>query len=284
MPWAVRDFFLYLLLINTYMKKTITFLTLFACLAGAGYAQKKYKEIFYKDITLEAEDFTATTNNGFSNKELTKFKLKIANKTNDILMYKPEESTFKVEGKEAKPKEKLLLVYPAESDFRIVNLLSADYLVTNYSFVMGGMYKVSTKGTVAEVADFKLPATSNDFEAGGFNCTMTSLTKETDKTEAKFECRYTGNKIGVIQPGKAVVKMPDGTEIANEKKSSTPIVMTKGKTEKITFKWNRMDGGKSTDMQKVNMVILFKGTFSEADAVKLKDETLNFELDPNVTK
>jgi hypothetical protein len=146
------------------------------------------------------------------------------------------------------------------------------------------MYKVATNGPVSEAADFKLPASSNDFTAGGFNCTMTSLTKETDKTEAKFECRYTGSKIGVIQPGKAVVKMPDGSEIANEKKSSAPIIMTKGKTEKITFKWNRMEGGKVSDMQKVNMLIVFKNTFTEVDAVKLKEETLNFELDPNVTK
>ena len=267
------------------MKKTITFLTVLVCLAGANQAQKekKYKEIFYKDITLEAEDFTATTNNGFSDKEATKFKLKIANKTNDILMYKPEESTFKAGDKEAKPKEKVLFVYPGESDHRVVNLVSPDFLVTNYSFIMGGVYKITTKGTVAEVADFKI-GSSNEFESGGFTCTQTSLTKETDKTEAKFDCRYTGSKIGVIQPGKAVVKMPDGTEIANEKKSSTPIVLLKGKSEKITFKWNRMEGGKATDMQKVNMVILFRGTFTEADAVKLKDETLNLELDPNVTK
>ena len=32
-------------------------------------------------------------------------------------------------------------------------------------------------------------------------------------------------------------------------------------------------------MQKVNLVILFRGTFTETDAVKLKDETLNFELE-----
>jgi hypothetical protein len=268
------------------MKKNLLLLTALVCIAGATQAQKekKYKEIFYKDITLEADDFTASTNNGTSDKESTKFKLKIVNKTNDILMYKPEESTFKVGDKEAKPKEKVLMVYPADSDFRVVNLISADYLVPNYSFVMGGMYKISTKGTVAEAADFKLPAAANEFEAGGFSCTLSSLTKETDKTEAKFECRYTGSKIGVINPGKAVVKMPDGTEIANEKKHSTPIVLMKGKSEKITFKWNRMEGGKATDMQKVNMVIVFKGTFTETDAEKLKDETLNFELDPAVTK
>lgn len=267
------------------MKKTITFLTVLVCLAGAihGQKEKKYKEIFYKDITLEADDFTATTNNGTSDKESTKFKLKIANKTNDILMYKPEESTFKAGDKEAKPKEKILMIYPTDSDFRVVNLMSPDFLVPNYNFIMGGMYKITTKGTVAEAADFKI-GSSNEFEAGGFSCTLSSLTKETDKTEAKFECRYTGSKIGVINPGKAVVKMPDGDEIANEKKSSTPIVLTKGKSEKITFKWNRMQGGKTSDMQKVDMIILFKGTFTETDPVKLKDETLNFELDPNVTK
>jgi hypothetical protein len=245
---------------------------------------KKYSEIHYKDISVESEDVTITTNNGFSNKELTKFKLKLINKTGDILMYKPEESTLKVSGKEFKPKEKTLLVYPGESDFRVVNYLSPDFLVPNYSYVVSGIYKVTLSGTTQEAAEFKLPASQNDFKAGNFNCTMTSLTKETDKTKAEFECTYVGSKIGVINPGKAAVKMPDGTEIANEKKSSSPIVMTKGKSEKITFKWNRMEGGKSTDMQKVTMMILFRNTFTEADPVKCKEETIEFAIDEALSK
>lgn len=269
------------------MKNTI--LALFAiCFAvNAAFGQKekskKYSEIHYKDISQESEDVTITTNNGVSNKEITKFKLKLINKTGDVLMYKPEESVLKVNGKEFKPKEKTLLVYPGESDSRVVNLTGTEFL-SNYTFLVSGIYKVSLAGTTQEAPEFKLPPSQNDFKAGNFNCTMKNLTKETDKTKAEFECTYVGSKIGVINPAKTAVKMPDGTEIANEKKSSEPILLTKGKSEKISFKWNRMEGGKSTDMQKVTMMILFRNTFTETDPVKCKEETLDFVIDEDLSK
>jgi hypothetical protein len=270
------------------MKKTILCIAALACLYTTAEAQKekkekKYKEIFYKDILNEYDDMTVSTNNGVSDKEMTKFKLKIVNKTNDVLLYKPEESTFKLAEKEVKPKEKWLFVYPGDSDFRVVNSIGPDFLVP-YAYVMGGMYKVSTSGKGIEVADFQLPASQNEFTAGNFSCSMTSLTKESDKTEVKFECKYTGDKVGVIQPGRAAVKLPDGTEIANEKSKPQPIVLTKGKSEKITFKWNRMDGGKAQDMQKIKLMILFRNTFSEVEAEKLKEEILQFEIDENLSK
>jgi hypothetical protein len=270
------------------MKKTILFIAALTCIYSSSEAQKKekekkYKEIAYKDISNDYNDMTVSTNNGVSNKEMTKFKLKIANKTNDVILYKPEESSFKLEGKEVKPKEKWLYVYPSESDFRVVNSVGPEYLIP-YSFVMSGVYKISTSGKGITVPDFQLPASQNDFTAGGFNCTMSSLTKESDKTEVKFDCKYTGDKIGVIQPARAAVKLPDGTEIANEKSKSQPIVVMKGKSEKVTFKWNRMEGGRAQDMQKIKLMIEFRNTFSEVDAEKLNDETLHFEIDEALSK
>ena len=268
------------------MKKTLLFITAFTCLYVSLEAQtkeKKYKEIAYKDIASEYGDMAVSTNNGISNKEMTKFKLKIVNKTNDILLYKPEESSFKLEGKEVKPKEKWLFIYPIESDFRVVNAMGPDFLVP-YSFVLGGVYKISTSAKGIDAPDFQLPASQNEFTAGGFNCTMSSLTKESDKTEVKFECKYMGDKVGVIQPARAAIKLPDGTEIANEKTKSQPIIVMKGKSEKVSFKWNRMEGGKAQDMQKIKLIILFRQTFSEVEPVKLKEETLQFVIDEALSK
>lgn len=270
------------------MRKLVLALSAVCFLGSTAFAQKEktknYKEIFYNDISQESDDVTLTTNNGVSNKEGTKFKLKLINKSGDVLLFKPEESILKVNGKEFKPKEKQLLVYPGESDFRVVNYLSPDFLVPNYSYLVSGIYKISIDGAKQEAADFKLPASQNDFKAGPFNCNLTFLSKETDLTTARFECTYSGSKIGIINPGKAAVKMPDGSEIANEKKSSSPIVLTKGKSEKITFKWYRMEGGKATDMQKVDMIILFRNTFTETDPVKCKEETLEFTIDEKLSK
>ena len=218
---------------------------------------------------------------------MTKFKLKIANKTNDVLLFKPEESLIKA-GKEVKPKEKWMYVYASESDSKVINATGPDFLTT-YSYVMSGMYKISTSVKGIETPNFQLPASQNEFTTGPFTCTMSSLTKESDKTEVKFECKYNGDKVGVIQPNRAAVKLPDGTEIANEKSkallaSNNPIILMKGKTEKVTFKWNRMEGGRAQDMQKIKLEILFRNTFSEVDLEKMKDETINFEIDENLSK
>ncbi|MES2515454.1 MAG: hypothetical protein V4580_14970 [Bacteroidota bacterium] len=267
------------------MKKIVLVVAALTCLLTTVDAQKKekaWKEIAYKDITSEFDEMTVSTNNGVSNAEMTKFKLKITNKTNDVLLFKPEESVIKA-AKEVKPKEKWLYVYPSESEFRVVNSTGPDYLMP-YSYVMSGMYKISISGKGIEAPNFQLPASQNEFTVGAFSCTMASLTKESDKTEVKFECKYTGDKVGVIQPGRSAVKLPDGTEIANEKSKSQPIILMKGKTEKVTFKWNRMEGGKAQDMQKIKLEILFRNTFSEVELEKMKDEIISFEIDEALSK
>jgi hypothetical protein len=268
------------------MKKIIIVFAALFSFSNSMYAQKnekKYKEIHYTDVSREFDDIIVSTNNALSNKDMTKFKLKIVNKTKDLIIYKPEESYIKLNKKEVKPKEKWLIIDPIDSDYRVVNVLGSDFLKP-YSYFLEGVYKVSTNGKVIETPDFNLPPSQNEFTTGGFTCLMTSLVKETDKTEAKFDCRYTGDKIGIIQPNRAAVKMPDGSEIANEKTKPSPIMVMKGKSESITLKWNRMQGGKATDMQKIKMIILWRNTFTEADAVKVKAETLEFQIDEALSK
>jgi len=125
----------------------------------------------------------------------------------------------------------MVIHFPSESDFRVVNAIGGDFLVP-YTFNLDGVYKISTSEKGIETQDFQLPPSQNEFSTGGFNCMMTSLIKESDKTEVKFECKYIGDKIGVIQPSRAAIKLPDGTEIANEKSKSQPIIVLKGKQKK----------------------------------------------------
>lgn len=201
------------------MKKII--LTLASTLLIGGIAQSQtFEKLFYKDVIKETSDVTITIDNAVSTAAETKFKLKITNKTNDYLIYKPVESKFVIAGKESKPNEKMLIIKPNESDFVTINLKGAGYnVIKNYSFVVDGLYSVSANGKTISVPDFKLPASQNEFTAGDFNCTMTNITKESDKTEVKFKCAYNGDKIGIIHNTRAGVKMPDGKEYANAKKT-----------------------------------------------------------------
>ncbi len=255
------------------------------CLAcGSSQAQKKYEKIVYQDVSKDGEGITVTAKDAVANKEMTKFKLKIANKSDDIIIFKPEESKLKANAKEFTPKEKNMEVAPTETDGKVINFTGTDFLVNSYAYEMSGIYKVSTTTNAVQTADFQLPPSQNEFKTGNFTCTMVDLSKETDKTAVKFECRYTGDKVGVIHPGRAAVKLPDGTEIANAKSNGNPILLEKGESKKFTLYWNRMQGGRATDMQKIKLMVIWRNTFVESEMVKLKPVLLDLKIDEAVSK
>ena len=79
---------------------------------------------------------------------------------------------------------------------------------------MGGLYRIPENKKGIATPDFRLPPSQNQFSSGNFNCTMSKLSKETDKTAVKFKCVYTGDQIGIIYPSRISVKMPDGNDYA----------------------------------------------------------------------
>jgi hypothetical protein len=270
------------------MKKTIILFTAITSVIGTALAQKEvhYAKLYYKDTKVENPDVTITVDNAVSTEGETKMKLKITNKTNNFIIYKPEESTFVINGKESKAKEKWLIISPNESDFRIVNLKGPEYnKVKNYSFKVDGLYKVIMDKKTIAAPEFKLPPSQNDFKAGNdFSCSLKKLSKETDKTEAKFSCQYTGDKIGFVFPSKTAVKMPDGNDYASKVHSgllskSGPLILMKGNDDSFNLEWDRMQGGKTMDMQKVEMIIKWNDAFAEGSPEKMKSETIQLEFD-----
>lgn len=250
-------------------------------------AQKevKYAKLYYKDMKVENNDVTITVDNAVSTDGETKFKLKITNKTNDFIIYKPEESKFMINGKESKPSEKTKTIKPNDSDWMIINLKGPGYNgVKSYSFLIDGMYKVSANEKGIATPDFRLPVTKNDFKTGNFTVKVNKLYKESDATNLKLDITYNGDKIGIVNAEKAGVVMPDGNEYATKKATgllakSGPMVLKKGDEESVTLNWDRMEGGKTMDMQKVEMMVKFNEMFSEATPQKLKPETLQMEFD-----
>lgn len=268
------------------MKKIVlAFLAFSSMLTVSAQKEKKYEKLYYKGATIETNEVTISVDNAVSTEGETKFKLKIINKTADYIMFKPDECKFIINGKESKPTEKPKTIDPNSSEWLIVNLKGTGYnSVKNYTFEIGGLYKISTEGKVSDTPDFKLPAANNDFKTGNYSCSLTKLTKESNKTEAKFDCAYNGDKVGIVFPSKMGLKMPDGNEYATVKPTGLlakkgPILFTKGQKESFSGNWERMEGGKAMDMQKVEMNIKWNGTFTEVTPDKLKNETLNMEFD-----
>lgn len=268
------------------MKKKLITLVAITCMLSAALAQKevKYEKLYYKNATVETDELTILADNVVSTEGETKLKLKITNKTNDYIIYKPEESAFTINGKEMKPNEKWLIISPNESAFRVINLKGEKYnTVKSYSYTVGGLYKVLVNEKGISTPDFKLPASKNDFKTGDFECTLNKVNKETDATDVKFKCLYTGNNIGFVFPAKTAVKMPDGNDYANAKSKSKPIMLMKGQDDSFTLHWDKFNGGKTMDMQFVEMMIKWNDAFVEASTKKMKSETLQLEFDQAIS-
>jgi hypothetical protein len=56
-------------------------------------------------------------------------------------------------------------------------------------------------------------------------------------------------------------------------------MLVKGGTDNYKLKWERMEGGKMMDMQKVDMLIQWNDAFAEVTPVKMKAETIEMLFD-----
>jgi hypothetical protein len=263
------------------MKKTILSMLAIICIAGNSIAQKetKYKKVFYKTQTIENTDVKVTIDNAVATPAGVKFKIKIINKTTDYIIYKPSESVFKIKGKDNKPEEKWLIVRPNDNESQVIDLKGPDYLIAeNFDFVLDGLYKVSINAKGSPAPDFKLPASQNDFKAGGFSVTLDKVKKETARTDAKFKVAYTGDQIGIFEPNKVVMKMPDGKEYANYHSDNRPLIFNVGTLDDFTVSWKDIPTT-SGDMQKVDMQILWKDAFKEVTPTKIPALNLTILFD-----
>ena len=270
------------------MNKLFKVVSAFFLMTTIVVAQKKekevkYEKIFYKDTKVETADYTLIITNAVSTDAETKFKIKVVNKSNSYLIYKPEESKFNINGKTSDIKEKEMLIDPFKSDTKVINLKGEGYnRVKNYSFLAAGVYKV-TPGVPIPAEDFKLPPAKNEITAGPFVIKQEKFSKATDKTTVKFNCLYTGDKVGLVSPQKANMRMPDGKDYATAKKENT-IILAKGQNDSFILEWDRIVGGKANDMQLVDMIVKWNDMLNEATLDKANAETINLEFDDVKTK
>ncbi len=275
------------------MKKLTLGIAFIACTFSMVFSQKKdngvkYEKVFYKNSTIETNEATITVDDAVSTDKETKFKIFISNKTRDYIIYKPQESKFIIDGKELTPKNKNWeVIRPNDVGSIVVSLPGAGYKdVRNYTFTMDGIYRVAIGESSIPAEDYKLPPSQNEFKIGDFSMSMIKLDKETDKTIVKFKCTYNGTKVGVVNPLRIGVKMPDGNEYACVKPTglfarSYPLFIFPGESESFNVIWDgdRMPKGKANDMQKVDMFIKWNAAFAEVSPLKLKSETLTLEFD-----
>lgn len=265
------------------MKKLI-FALFVAVAATSSTSAQEYKKVFFKTQTVETNDVKVTIDGAVATARETKFKIKLINKTNDYLIYKPAESTFKIGGKSYNPTEKWVIIRPNDDGSSVLNIPGTEFLVAaDYDFVLDGLYRVNTNTGGVSSPDFKLPASVNDFKAGNFTVNVVKVKKTTARTDAGFKATYNGDKIGIFEPNKIAMKMPDGKEYANYHSDRKPEVFEKGKEDSFTVAWKDIPTT-SGDMQKDEMTILWRDAFKEVTPDKMKSQNFTILFDKETSE
>jgi hypothetical protein len=250
---------------------------------------KKAKHVnYYKPVIAETKEISVDIQDAVSMVEFSKFKLRLTNKTNDYILYKPKESLFKLSSGDFVPEDKkTILIQPLDKESKVIDMKAGadkNAHVDNYTFLLGGLYKIVTNSPITEAPAFMLPAASNSFTAGNFTVELLSLSKKTGETSAKFKVTYSGKGAGLVDPKKLAVKVDTkttpGQMFANDKKEKG-MILYQGETDTFTASFHIE--GKLVDMQFANMEIIWKDTFKDCQIVKLDETSIELVLDPGMT-
>lgn len=248
------------------MKYFLSFITLFFSLLSIAQDKGKDKskeglKFIYKEASLETDDYTIYIIDAVANIKQAKFKIKIFNKTNDYLLIKPTEFKYVADGKIVLSQDKTYVIPPNEEETEVIDFKGADMLAEKFTVEFKGIYKASAGGKAYTISNFELPASKNDFTVENFTCTLKKADLKTDKSVIKFECVYTGDGVGIINPMKASALMPNGKENANTKKNQ-PMVIEKGRKDDFTLVYPEIAG--AGDMQLKGIQIKWNETLRES--------------------
>ena len=241
----------------------------------------KKTNFYHNTLIAENEAIKLWAKNLVSKFNYAKFEFVIENNSDYFLLFNQGKCSFKFGNEEKHPKESFVprMIKPGKKISPTLKVTGGNqFLADKFEFVPGGISKFSSKGKPIESPDFHLPANKNEFTFADFTVRMLKIKKETKQTAVQFRCTYIGDKIALISPANAVIKVKDGSEWANYKSNAKAKVLMKGDNVKITLIFRIPVS--VVDMQFAAMDILWKNTFSEAEPVPVNFNSNFIEIDP----
>ncbi len=230
----------------------------------------------YKQTSVTTDDYKIYIEDAINEDGLSKFKIRIFNKTNDYLIFKPEDVIFRIGTQEITSKEKPITILPNEENWKVLNIKGKGFQEEKYTVEVKKFYKIVAGVTAVKVDDTKLPVSTTEFTAGKFKFSIKKADLQTNKSILKCECIYEGDGIGILSPGNCKAIMPKGQENPNADKFKS-CLMEKGKGEKFLIEFREMkDGG---DMQKNPFKIVWGDMFKESKIESIPGTKINLELD-----
>lgn len=258
------------------------FLTFLAAVSFFVNAQESKKGIdpkyvfCYKNLSHSTADYKIYIEDAINEDGFSKLKIRIFNKTNDYLIFKPEDVIFNIGTQKVVCKEKQMIIMPNEEGWKVISVKGKGFQEKNYTLEIKQMQKISSSVAPVKVDDLKLTPEKADIIAGKFKFSIKKADIKTDKTIVKCECTYEGDGIGILAPEKCVAIMPKGQENPNADKFKS-CLLEKGKSESFLMEFREMKGG--GDMQKGPLKLVWGETFKDSKTEPITGAKINLELD-----
>ena len=233
--------------------------------------------VFYKQASFETDDYKVYIEDGMSTNAWAKCKVRIFNKTNDFLVFKPTDLIFKIGNAEIAGTDKQVVVFPNDEATRVVDVKNKDSQYDKITLEIKQMYRVPANVAAIKVDDMNLPTKdSKEFSAGNFKCTLKSAAIKMDKTLLKFVCAYEGDQLGILMPSKITAEMPKGQSNPNVNNNKGNL-LEKGKIDDFFVEFREMkDAG---NMQKEPFKLKWNNTFKESKSETIYGGKTTIEVD-----
>jgi hypothetical protein len=257
-------------------------LALFASLSLVSQTgAKNFKTVKYEEKIFDNPDYKLYIVGSFSRSEILKIKIRVFNKSKNLIYIKPEEIQFLVNGEKIKGKGRLIVVQPNGDEARLIDVEGAmDMRCDKFEVILSGVYKIDPKATEAVKAEptevdgsMATPVTASTL----FKCNTTAAQTNKEKSFAKYSCVYTGDKIGIIEPGNTVAIMASNKKNFNSFPKNEIFALEKGEPQTITIEFRKLNtAGDLTDGYKVEWNDVFK--IGKLEAYEINRATINMDL------
>ncbi len=268
------------------MKAVLKFTILsFFMLAGqaleAQSVAQNFKTVKYEEKIFDNPDYKLYVVGSFSRAEILKIKIRVFNKSKNIIYIKPEEIQFMVNGKTMAGKGRTIVVQPDGDEARLIDVEgNMDMRCDKFEIVLSGVYKIDPQAAEvvkAEPSEVDGSSATPVMASTLFKCNTTVAQSNKEKSFAKYSCVYTGDKLGVIEPGNTIALMSSGRKNYNSYPKSELFVLEKGDPQTITIEFRKLNGaGDLTDGYKVEWNNVFK--IGKPQAYDVNRATINMDL------
>ena len=268
------------------MKNILLLFVLIFCYSGIVIAQgeKPYEKVFYKEISVENGPITISIEDAVATEAYMKFKMRVKNNSSDYILVSTDNIVMKANGLEYKNLEKDLLIGPNDDDYRVIDIKGSGLRFDKFTLELKGFSKIPAESGSDKADNFKLPIVKNELTVGQFKLVVIKSVKKADDVVLKFTVDYSGDKIGIVHPGKTALLTPKGTEFVDmaPRYQRRPLALKKGQSDTFVILWKDIPASNG-DLLKDPIEVVWHDCFREAVAVPLSLSEIEVNIDKELS-